>query len=36
LYEALPDDIRALGTGVGDGILWVWIGTHSEYDKIIG
>lgn len=73
LYEALPDDIRALadknflllkgdpkhpslhfkrlgglwsvrigahyralGTGVGDGILWVWIGTHGEYDKIVG
>jgi hypothetical protein len=27
---------RALGTEVPDGIMWVWIGTHSEYDKIIG
>lgn len=27
---------RALGTEVEDGILWVWIGTHREYDKIVG
>lgn len=27
---------RALGTDVRDGILWIWIGTHSEYDKIVG
>ncbi len=27
---------RALGTEVPDGIMWVWIGTHGEYDKIIG
>jgi hypothetical protein len=27
---------RALGTEVDDGILWVWIGTHGEYDKIVG
>jgi hypothetical protein len=27
---------RALGTQVEDGMLWVWIGTHREYDKIIG
>ena len=27
---------RALGTEVSDGIMWVWIGTHGEYDKIIG
>ena len=27
---------RALGTEVADGIMWVWIGTHAEYDKIIG
>ncbi len=25
---------RALGTPVGDGILWVWIGTHADYDKL--
>jgi hypothetical protein len=27
---------RALGTEVQDGIVWVWIGTHDEYDKIVG
>lgn len=27
---------RALGIGVNEGILWFWIGTHAEYDKIIG
>lgn len=27
---------RALGSDVEDGIMWIWIGTHGEYDKIIG
>ena len=27
---------RALGTEVEDGIVWVWIGTHDEYDRIVG
>jgi hypothetical protein len=27
---------RALGVGTTDGIVWFWIGTHSEYDKLIG
>jgi hypothetical protein len=27
---------RALGIEVEDGIMWVWIGTHGEYDKIVG
>jgi len=26
---------RALGIEIEDGILWFWIGTHAEYDKII-
>lgn len=26
---------RALGVDIDEGILWFWIGTHSEYDKII-
>ncbi|MDP1546824.1 MAG: hypothetical protein Q8L87_12435 [Anaerolineales bacterium] len=26
---------RALGVDVDQGILWFWIGIHSEYDKII-
>ncbi|MGQ0835174.1 MAG: ParE family toxin-like protein [Gammaproteobacteria bacterium] len=27
---------RALGIDVSDGISWFWIGTHAEYDKIVG
>ena len=27
---------RALGIDVEDGIMWIWIGTHGEYDKLIG
>jgi hypothetical protein len=26
---------RALGTDVEDGVLWAWIGTHAEYDRMI-
>lgn len=26
---------RALGTEVPDGVLWFWIGTHSDYDKLV-
>jgi hypothetical protein len=27
---------RALATEVDDGLLWGWIGSHAEYDRIIG
>ncbi|WP_017294364.1 ParE family toxin-like protein [Geminocystis herdmanii] len=27
---------RALGIEVKNGILWFWIGTHGEYDRLIG
>jgi hypothetical protein len=30
------DHYRALGTEVKEGIYWVWIGTHAEYDKLVG
>jgi len=26
---------RALGIDVDDGILWIWIGNHGEYDQLI-
>ena len=26
---------RALGVEVEKGILWFWIGTHEQYDKLI-
>jgi hypothetical protein len=28
-------DYRALGVEVENGILWFWIGTHAEYDKLL-
>jgi hypothetical protein len=27
---------RALGVAVRDGVLWFWIGTHGEYDRMVG
>ena len=27
---------RALGAEVEDGVSWFWIGTHAEYDKLVG
>jgi hypothetical protein len=27
---------RALAIEVPDGVLWFWIGNHTEYDRIIG
>lgn len=27
---------RALGVAVENGVLWFWIGTHGDYDRMIG
>lgn len=27
---------RALGIPVPDGVQWFWIGSHGEYDQLIG
>ncbi|MBS3800003.1 MAG: hypothetical protein KGY40_03320 [Thioalkalivibrio sp.] len=27
---------RALGVETPDGVLWFWIGSHAEYDKLLG
>jgi hypothetical protein len=27
---------RALATEVDDGLLWFWIGSHSDYDALTG
>jgi hypothetical protein len=27
---------RALGVPVAGGVHWFWIGTHGEYDKLVG
>ena len=32
----IGDHHRGLATEVDDGIYWIWIGTHAEYDKIVG
>jgi hypothetical protein len=32
----IGDHYRALGRVTGDTITWVWIGTHSEYDRLVG
>ena len=26
---------RALGRDAGDGIVWFWIGSHADYDKLV-
>jgi mRNA-degrading endonuclease RelE of RelBE toxin-antitoxin system len=26
---------RALGVEIEDGVLWFWIGTHAEYDRLL-
>lgn len=26
---------RALGIPVPDGVLWFWVGSHAEYDKLL-
>lgn len=28
-------DYRALASVRGDDVLWVWIGTHAEYDHLL-
>ena len=30
------DHYRALGIKVEEGIHWIWIGTHAEYDRMVG
>jgi hypothetical protein len=27
---------RALGAEIEDGVLWFWIGTHADYDRMTG
>jgi hypothetical protein len=27
---------RAVAFEIDEGLLWFWIGTHAEYDKLIG
>ena len=34
-YESGLSD-RAIAVEDGDDFIWVWIGTHAEYDRITG
>jgi hypothetical protein len=27
---------RAIGVNIPEGVLWFWIGSHANYDKLIG
>ncbi len=29
-------DYRAVAIPVEDGMLWFWIGTHADYDRLLG
>ena len=31
----IGSDYRALGALDGDEMLWFWIGTHNDYDRVI-
>lgn len=37
VYYSVRIDLkyRSLGIEIKEGILWFWIGSHTEYDKII-
>lgn len=30
------EQYRAIGERKGDTIVWVWVGTHNEFDKLFG
>ena len=30
------DHYRALGRQTGDKMVWVWIGSHADYDRLVG
>jgi hypothetical protein len=30
------DHYRALGKRTADTMIWVWIGTHADYDRLVG
>jgi hypothetical protein len=29
------DHYRVLGVDIESGVLWIWIGTHADYDKMM-
>ena len=32
----IGDHYRALGRQKGDRLTWVWIGSHADYDRLMG
>jgi len=32
----IGDHYRALGRQTSEKMIWVWIGTHSDYDRLVG
>jgi hypothetical protein len=32
----ITEDYRALGVREGDTIVWFWIGSHADYERILG
>jgi hypothetical protein len=32
----ISEQYRAVGERHGDTIIWVWIGTHNEFEKLFG
>jgi hypothetical protein len=32
----LGADDRALGVEVDGGVLWFWMGSHADYDRLVG
>ena len=35
LTVRVGEHYRALGLDKSEGVVWFWIGTHAEYDKIL-
>ena len=32
----INEQFRAIGERQGDTIIWVWVGSHNEFDKLFG
>jgi len=36
LRDRIGEHYRAMGRVTGDTITWVWIGAHTDYDRLVG
>ncbi|WP_445251693.1 hypothetical protein [Microcoleus sp. POL8_C6] len=32
----MSQNYRAVGQLHGDGAIWFWVGSHADYDKLLG